>query len=134
MGKKLPGASRIWCYAIAVVFTNVRKLRVGSHYEYSWGTEVREATGRQRESQLGHRKEGGTLIILAALVVTADRILEWNLVLPRIAQECGPVKHAQNLFSCISVVVLAYPFVRPGFHILLVILVRAPRGVLWQER
>ena len=28
MGKKLPGASRSWCYVIAVVFTNVRKLRV----------------------------------------------------------------------------------------------------------
>ena len=28
MGKKLPGASSFWCYAIAVVFTNVRKLRV----------------------------------------------------------------------------------------------------------
>ena len=28
MGKKLPGASRFWCYAIAAVFTNVRKLRV----------------------------------------------------------------------------------------------------------
>ena len=28
MGEKLPGASRFWWYAIAVVFANVRKLRV----------------------------------------------------------------------------------------------------------
>ena len=28
MGKKLAGASRFWCYAIAVFFTNVRQLGV----------------------------------------------------------------------------------------------------------
>jgi len=37
MGKKWAGASRFWCYAIAVVFTNVRQL--GVDYEAKIGNE-----------------------------------------------------------------------------------------------
>ena len=46
----------------------------------------------------------GTLIIFAALVVTAGtvslgEVKQWNLVLPLIAQEWGPKQDPQAVFS-----------------------------------